>query len=391
MFWMQVQITSPGTVTSVGRKLILKELLGNPKRYWGLRKGRKIMNRSKIEWCDHTWNPVTGCRHGCPYCYAEKMSARFAGNVRLNKMAKKDYSLVPAADGGEDLYVLDAPMLNETGHPLAYPFGFEPTLYRYRLDTPAKLKMGNNIFVGAMADVFGAWVPDSWLDEIFAACGKYPVHNYLFLTKNPDRYLQYHVPDSRENLWFGTSITKEEEMARILSLPKACKTFISIEPVLEDLHPERQSALFGLIDWVIIGAETGNRKDVTVPRKEWVESIIKECRKYGRPVFLKDSLIPVIGEHNMIREFPEQLQDSKPSLKMQKKLYGICAECGVRLKRSDLITLLVKYRRTEYPKQLGFMCRECFEKFCKSRSLDITKPSKTTEKKESCNDEKKKL
>ena len=56
---------------------------------------------------------------------------------------------------------------------------------------------------------------------------------------------------------------------------------------------------------------------------------------------------------------------------MQKKLYGICAECGVRLKRSDLITLLVKYRRTEYPKQLGFMCRECFLGFCKSLGLTV--------------------
>ncbi|MDE6518224.1 MAG: hypothetical protein K2L18_10325, partial [Acetatifactor sp.] len=80
------------------------------------------------------------------------MVARFAGDIRLNKMAKKDYSLVPAADGGEDLYVLDAPMLNETGKPLVYPFGFAPTLHKYRMDTPGKLKMGNNIFVGAMSD-----------------------------------------------------------------------------------------------------------------------------------------------------------------------------------------------------------------------------------------------
>lgn len=349
------------------------------------------MNRSKIEWCGHTWNPVTGCRHGCPYCYAEKMSARFAGNVRLNKMAKKDYSLVPAADGGEDLYVLDAPMLNETGNPLVYPFGFAPTLYRYRLDIPGKLKMGKNIFVGAMADVFGAWVPDSWLDEIFAACRKYPVHNYLFLTKNPDRYLQYHVPENCENLWFGTSITKEEEMARILSLPRACKTFISMEPVLEDLHPERQSAMFGLVDWVIIGAETGPGKDVTVPQREWIEGIIKECRKQGRPVFLKDSLIPVVGEDNMIREFPGLLQNSRPSLKMQKRMYVRCAECGVQMKRSDLVALLVKYGRMEYPKQLGFMCTECLGKFCISRGLDIPKPSKITEKKGRRNDEEKKL
>ena len=31
-----------------------------------------MINKTKIEWCTHTWNPVTGCRHGCPYCYARK-------------------------------------------------------------------------------------------------------------------------------------------------------------------------------------------------------------------------------------------------------------------------------------------------------------------------------
>lgn len=42
------------------------------------------MNKSGIEWCDHTWNPITGCRHGCSYCYADKMSLRF-----LRKHKKK--------------------------------------------------------------------------------------------------------------------------------------------------------------------------------------------------------------------------------------------------------------------------------------------------------------
>ncbi len=38
------------------------------------------MNKTKIEWCDSTWNPVTGCRHGCEYCYAKHMANRFKGN-----------------------------------------------------------------------------------------------------------------------------------------------------------------------------------------------------------------------------------------------------------------------------------------------------------------------
>jgi len=35
------------------------------------------VNISKIEWCDRTWNPVTGCLHNCPYCYAAKIAHRF--------------------------------------------------------------------------------------------------------------------------------------------------------------------------------------------------------------------------------------------------------------------------------------------------------------------------
>lgn len=65
------------------------------------------MNKSKIEWCDHTWNPITGCNHGCHYCYARTMTARFSGDIRLNKMCKADYSTQTGPDGST-LYVLEA-------------------------------------------------------------------------------------------------------------------------------------------------------------------------------------------------------------------------------------------------------------------------------------------
>ena len=69
------------------------------------------MNKSKIEWCDHTWNPITGCNHGCHYCYARTMTARFSGDVRLNKMCKADYSTQTGPDEST-LYILDKPMLS---------------------------------------------------------------------------------------------------------------------------------------------------------------------------------------------------------------------------------------------------------------------------------------
>ena len=84
------------------------------------------MNKSGIEWCDHTWNPITGCRHGCSYCYADKMSLRFCGNMKRNMLQTGQYRI----EG--DLFVLDEPFMNEDGKPVIYPFGFEPTLHRYR-------------------------------------------------------------------------------------------------------------------------------------------------------------------------------------------------------------------------------------------------------------------
>ncbi|MDD2979566.1 MAG: DUF5131 family protein [Hespellia sp.] len=329
------------------------------------------MNRSKIEWCDHTWNPVTGCRHGCQYCYARRLTKRFCGNVRLNLMAKDDYRVEYDADGREEIYVLDKPMLNETGNQLVYPFGFEPTLHRYRMDIPSKLKMGNNIFVGAMCDLFGEWVPDEWLDEVFEACEKNPIHNYLFLTKNVSRYSHYGVPtEGKKNMWYGTTITRESEVSRFNSLPAFGNTFVSIEPLLEDIEPEKHNILFKQVDWIILGAETGVQKNKTVPEFEWIKKIVVEADYAGVPVFMKDSLVKVVGEDNMRREFPKQLQHSEISPKLKKKLFDDCVECHKHLKKSEMITLLGRSRRGEQPKQYAFMCRKCFSDFCKNHNIE---------------------
>lgn len=327
------------------------------------------MNRSKIEWCDHTWNPITGCRHGCPYCYARTMTSRFAGDVRLNLMAKQDYSTQEAADGSGALYVLDKPMLNETGNALAYPFGFEPTYHRYRMDTLDKLKMGNNIFVGAMADVFGAWVPEAWIRDILGICEERPQHNYMFLTKNPKRYNEVGIT-SAPNLWYGTSITRENEMERIKDLPPHKNTFVSFEPLLEDVCPEWYGAAFKYLGWIIIGAQTGRRKDKVVPDIEWIDKLVRQADIAKIPVFMKDSLVPIVGEKNMRRELPKELQRKTVSKKMQNKLYSECAECKAYLLKSGMVTLLARSQRGEQPKQFGFMCKDCFRKFCKELGID---------------------
>lgn len=227
------------------------------------------MNKSGIEWCDHTWNPITGCRHGCSYCYADKMSLRFCGNMKRNMVQTDQYRM----EG--DLFVLDEPFMNEDGKPVIYPFGFEPTLHIYRYDTLDKLKQGQNIFVGAMADIFGEWIPDSWIEDVLYACAKHPQHNYLFLTKNPKRYTQYGVPSGKGNMWYGTTVTNSEDMERIYQLPSLLNTFVSIEPLFEDID-ENISAL-KYLNWIIIGAETGHRKEKVIPEFEWIKRIVVEA------------------------------------------------------------------------------------------------------------------
>ena len=329
------------------------------------------MNRSKIEWCDHTWNPITGCRHGCPYCYARTMTARFAGDIRLNLMSKMDYSIQEAADGSGDLYVLDKPMINETGHPLVYPFGFEPTFHRYRMDTLDKLKMGNNIFVGAMADIFAECIPDEWIRDVINACLARPQHNYLFLTKNPKRYRQYRIPTDIDNMWYGTTITNELDIYKIISLALESTNFVSIEPILGQFKPGDIKEICSIVNWIIIGAETGKRRKKVIPKAEWIYEIVKEADRKGIPVFMKDSLLPIVGKENMRRDLPVKLQYSEMSQKMKKKLFDVCAKCKAYMKKSDMITLLARSRRGEQPKQFGFMCKKCFNKFCMNLDLEV--------------------
>lgn len=336
------------------------------------------MNRSKIEWCDHTWNPITGCRHGCSYCYARKMTARFAGDVRLNKMAKADYKIAKAADESGDIYILDKPMMNETGKPLVYPFGFEPTYHRYRMDTLDKLKMGNNIFVGAMADIFGKWVPDEWINDIFKACAKRPQHNYMFLTKNPVRYTEFLLNDKlpeKKNMWYGMSVTDKKQAlyAETITqdIPEGAGAFLSIEPILEDISDEIELTIANFVDWIIIGAQTGRKKDKVIPKFDWIRKLVVMADSAGIPVFMKESMVPVVGEKNMRRDFPRQLQRKAISKKMEKKLYDHCADCKSRLKKSEMITLLARSKRGEQPKQFGFLCSGCFGKLCKRLGLDM--------------------
>lgn len=250
------------------------------------------MNKTKIDWCDSTWNPVTGCLHGCEYCYARGIANRFSGT---------DSEIFSGECKEKARHELDNPlMLN--GRKAAYPYGFAPTFHRYRLDE-YQSKKGRNVFVCSMADLFGNWVPDSWIEEVFAACDKAPQHNYLFLTKNPKRYEKLLDRYMSDNMWFGWSQTGPIGSKAVFTTHHSVHTFISIEPLLK---PFVEFHIRG-VEWVIVGAETGRRKNKVAPERKWIEDIVNECKKADIPVFMKSSLADIWGEP-LIQEFPEGLR-----------------------------------------------------------------------------------
>lgn len=304
------------------------------------------MNKSKIEWCDSTWNPVTGCLHGCDYCYARRIANRF--DKKMRKCLPEDHVL------NEKQIVTNMSTCKTAGDP--YPYGFEPTFHHYRLNEPAQKAKPQNIFVCSMADLFGNWVPEEWTDKVFQACLNADRHRYIFLTKSPQRYdsaIDFTCSEDRgceidhwDNMWFGTTINNQKDMARVEHLETFSEghKFLSIEPLLEKIELDLSGIrcpVCGsvnvyqdnpattpkgippyycddcgewegeepakLIEWVIVGAQTG--PGAKQPEPEWVQSIIDQCREADIPIFLKNNL----NWPMRIQEFPWDIFNIKES------------------------------------------------------------------------------
>lgn len=248
----------------------------------------KMGQRTKISWCDSTWNPVTGCLHGCEYCYARKIAERFGGNM-MPFFVERPILREPVRDG--------------SGKIVPYPFDFLPTFHRYKLDEPKRWTKPRTIFVCSMADLFGDWVPDECIREVFEACEAAPQHRYLFLTKNPKRYMELKLDGKLpKQHWYGTSVTRKKD--RDFFAP-GYNTFVSIEPILESFSNEKHAAYRQSIQpWVILGAETGNRKNKIVPKKEWITELVDYYSMFGyTKFFMKDSIRGLMGD-DFRQEFP---------------------------------------------------------------------------------------
>lgn len=285
-----------------------------------------MSNKSKIEWTDATWNPVTGCTkvsQGCKHCYAERMISRF-DKTRVFT----DVQLHPD-----------------------------------RLQVPFKWLKPRKIFVNSMSDLFHEDVPFEFIADVFAAMWVTTRHTYQVLTKRPERMKAffdwlnldpYHdVPWSNddfqidplrvwpqwtpingntggydncgpiwpmENVWLGVSVenqeTANERIPLLLDIPAAVR-WISAEPLLEPVSLDRlllqpggqyRNSLTGEVhgfytnykdfpklDWVVVGGESGPNARPMDPH--WVRDLRDQCDKAGTPFLLKQW-----GEYKYIEE-----------------------------------------------------------------------------------------
>lgn len=208
--------------------------------------------KTKIEWTENTWNPVTGCTKisdGCQNCYAYRMAGR------LKLMGNKKYT-----------------------------DGFNVKTHECCLEDPLKWKKPSIIFVNSMSDLFHEDVPFSFIEQVFKIMNKASWHTFQILTKRADRLAELAGKlEWTENIWQGVTVENNTYKPRIdylRTVPTKVR-FISFEPLLGEI---RDIDLSG-IDWAIVGGESGPKARNIKP--EWIYSLKNECERQGVMFYFK--------------------------------------------------------------------------------------------------------
>lgn len=176
---------------------------------------------------------------------------------------------------------------------------------------------------GAAMDI--KTIPDSFIDETWAAMAACPQHTFLILTKRPQRMLEAVsrlIPKYAilPNVWIGCTVVNQAEADEKIPvfLQAPGKKFLSIEPILESIFLPNICGLdfrrmpghfkfapYGGIDAIILGSETGPSARPMQP--DWAISIVRQCRSAGVPVFVKQ--IHINGKVSKdMNEWPEELR-----------------------------------------------------------------------------------
>lgn len=211
-----------------------------------------MTGKSKIEWTESTWNPITGCTkisEGCLNCYAERMAKR------LNAMGQEKYKNA-----------------------------FNVTLHPECLNEPLTMNKRQLIFVCSMSDLFHKDVPDEFIKKVFAVMNKASWHTFQVLTKRSERLAQL-APELNwtKNIWMGVTVESDAQKNRINDLLKtpAKIKYLSIEPMITEIT---ELSIDG-IDWVIVGGESGPGSRPI--KEEWVTYIRDICLSSNVPFFFK--------------------------------------------------------------------------------------------------------
>jgi protein gp37 len=223
------------------------------------------MNRTSIEFADFTWNPITGCRNGCNYCWAEKFSNRYKMQLDFHvpefhekRMNEKVPLRLRSATGG-------------------VATGRNYIAAAISPDRPV-------VFTVDMGDIFSNGTHRPWRERVFRYVYDHPEVVFLFLTKKPIEYGRHWLSIPKGNTILGTSLDFAHNKKRVeeLQLTMATlgyRTFVNIEPLMSMMD----AVDFYGIEFVTVGALTGKRY---WPDARWHRSI-KHDRIYYKQNYLK--------------------------------------------------------------------------------------------------------
>lgn len=233
---------------------------------------------SGIAWTDHTHNPWWGCVEvspACDNCYARTFSHRL----------------------GKDLW----------GHGGERRLFGDKHLNEPRAWNAAAAKRGVHefVFCASMADVFEKHDTvdlDAQRARLWSMIGETPWLVWLLLTKRPQN-IERMAPESirtARNVWFGTTVESPDYLWRADALIENAKDapvrFLSMEPLLAEtsiadkLDPCAAPCgeTSAVIDWVIVGCESGAGARVTPV--SWYRRLRDECAAAGTDFFVKQAV-----------------------------------------------------------------------------------------------------
>lgn len=265
-----------------------------------------MAEKTKIQWCDHTFNPWVGCAKvhtGCKFCYAEALMDTRYGRVEWGPEGTRSLTKTwhdpvlwnrEAEAAGERRKVFCASLADIFED---FKGAVTDSQRRPLFLNPHANWAGSNITWHRMVVPDGEGRPltlDDLRCRLFYLIDRCPHLNFLLLTKRPEN-VQRMWPDrrKRDNVWLGTSISDQPTANTWVDRLLPCRhlagmLFLSCEPQIGPIDLNRWLSPEPLIDWVIVGGESKQGHGEPRPFSlQWAEQTIQDCAIAAVPCFLK--------------------------------------------------------------------------------------------------------